>query len=626
MTLALRYRRRDHSAQTLVLSVAAGTLAVAGAVAATKFGRKLAASSGSTVLTGTATNVELQWNISSNQTITITQGTSVDMTTFLTNTTGQAPVIAYYAGPGLPVGVSLSSAGILNAEINAAVGDVGGHQLSATTSGPEYLQFVDRKPVGFQSLRNDTPTDLHASPSLWIEWNNRGGDWRDANDVSQGSTPYASTPQPSSFGVMSWNVAALVTRLLGRNTGFFLHKPGGGAGCYFESRESTSSNPKPTLQVVTNAGTFNPPLIADVAIENTTTDVGDSNYVRTPGLVKFDLSDVTGNVASATLSLYARASLSPGQAVLVDYLDAPRLFYDPANEIGGTVPGFAATLSQDRDLYTDSRVIDYTDFTSTAVMDAEFDILSGNHTGFVSWPEYGLTAWRVYGDAPPAGSTPSIANMSKFPVEPSSYPADGVANQGCPTEIYFRYGLLIESDVYINHHEHGTKLPGLQGAYEFGSRGASGVNSSNNWSARTEHSGKCSGNPHFYRFAAAYWYGGDHPLSQFSGVGLLRWSNLYNICLKANRKYWIEQRIKLNTPNGVGGWNSDGILQLWIDDVLIHSETNIPIRLTDLARFSEAPFGNFFHGGGSASLGPIHYQTAGWCTSTQRIGRPKVIA
>jgi Polysaccharide lyase 14 len=191
-------------------------------------------------------------------------------------------------------------------------------------------------------------------------------------------------------------------------------------------------------------------------------------------------------------------------------------------------------------------------------------------------------------------------------------------------DVYFRMMFSVGTDLREAFNELGMKLPGLAGSYEWSSSGAvtsppparDGI-----WEARLWHSKGSDAHPHLYR-GAIYWYGADHPLSRTQGVGLIRYFNLVKFFFQAGRKYCVEQHIKLNTPNKAGGFNSDGVIEVWIDGVPVHRETNVNIRKYPEAQIQDLPFVNVYHGGMGLPKGRYHVSLASFATATKYIGPP----
>src|SRR5262249_48440123 len=114
-----------------------------------------------------------------------------------------------------------------------------------------------------------------------------------------------------------------------------------------------------------------------------------------------------------------------------------------------------------------------------------------------------------------------------------------------------------------------------------------------------------------------HYYGADHSTADFPANALFLRANVKTIFLKPGQKYCIEQHFRLNTPDGRGGWNADGICEVWVDGVLMTRYADRQMRSNPLVQVSTAPFVNFYQGGTVAPLGPIHYQFSGMCVAAQ---------
>jgi len=130
--------------------------------------------------------------------------------------------------------------------------------------------------------------------------------------------------------------------------------------------------------------------------------------------------------------------------------------------------------------------------------------------------------------------------------------------------------------------------------------------------------------------------GGSQCRNVAFGYNYLRWSASPQICWGPGTQnnfenlgswdeqahllewHWVEQRVKLNTPG-----QFDGVAELWIDDVLYLSYTNLPIR----AAGDNALWGSMQHtaeyGGGGSTVDQNQYWWVDHTViSTTRIGRP----
>src|SRR6185436_112896 len=113
------------------------------------------------------------------------------------------------------------------------------------------------------------------------------------------------------------------------------------------------------------------------------------------------------------------------------------------------------------------------------------------------------------------------------------------------------------------------------------------------WTTRLWHTPQSlRGHPDIYHLAT-YYYGADHSIAQYSGVGDTRFSRGF---MKAGRVYSIEEEIKVNTiTNGVP--NADGVERIWLDGVLVYENTAIKMRGYDQVRIQDIPWVDIYHGG-----------------------------
>jgi len=432
-----------------------------------------------------------------------------------------------------------------------------------------------------------------------MKWTNVGGDYLDANNLLNGPTHYASTTYPS---IGPWDVTALVQKLLvDGNTGFFLSSATNAP--IVASRQSATP---PVLQITTTTGSFSPPCTVscwtDLASYQTLSQAN-TGYMkintigRGAAFLKFDLSGITGTVTSATLSVTVIDTPLPQNYVTrVDYLKMPALIWDTPRQLGGVVQGIAATVANDLALASHPAVIFYPSFANQAACEAagwsNLDF-NGNPptSSFVSWSQYGLTAMRF-------GSTttaPDILSWRRF-------------LGGSYTELYCRYLMKIDPDVYLGMNERGVKLPGFDSSFGGGAM-----------SYRMEHLAQSPSNKNAYGYFI-HAYDAEHSIAGNPSNAQNRPMNP-PACLVAGRIYCIEQYVKMNTDDGAGHYNSDGIVRIWIDGVLMSEDTTRKIRADQVPIY--AFFANFYHGGLQAPIAPIHYEFGGVCVATQYIGPPK---
>jgi hypothetical protein len=462
----------------------------------------------------------------------------------------------------------------------------------------------------------DCPSYDLSSRSFYWSWENAGGDWSDLNGSNQGSTPFATATITQSLAgqAITWSgggFTALIQKLVtDGNTGIYL-KPASGTSSAFATKEHATSALRPSFQIVTNTGTFNVSALRDVWLVNPTQsnpDGGVSTEMRQPFIVKPDLTTVTGVILSASMTLYTLASSqSVPCTVGAYYLRMPVLIYDPATQLGGTTTGLTATMTLDTELASNASVVFYPSFLNQAAVEAagwsnvDFNAGKPESGGFIPVPEYGINLLRI---------------RSRYPGHPFS---DGqtilswrrLFTDGLYQELYVRYLMKIDTAIYSGMNEGGVKLPGFEGS------------SLGGFSYRMEHLAQSEVNQNLY----SYWvhaYDATHPV----GSGAAENRQVGNIALQAGRTlpYCIEQRVKLNTEVG-GVWQSNGIIQIWVDDVLSYSDTTRKIVDVDNEDYIDNFFANFYHGGfGNTPTSQFYYDFGGVCVATQRIGRPPLVS
>jgi hypothetical protein len=148
---------------------------------------------------------------------------------------------------------------------------------------------------------------------LGLRWQNQNGDWLDANQVSQGATPWYTftVPVAGAVGVRTdFNVTTLAQRqLAGHNRGMTFKVPTTTNSGAFINISGTFSAFPPELVVTTTTGTFT--LIGDLGGLN----IGSLSALDTSGVFKLarnsrgfiqfpGLKGVTGTITAASLRLY----------------------------------------------------------------------------------------------------------------------------------------------------------------------------------------------------------------------------------------------------------------------------------------------------------------------------------
>jgi hypothetical protein len=460
-----------------------------------------------------------------------------------------------------------------------------------------------------------------------LAWRNTLGDWRDAQDKPQGPAPWATliVPVGDTPRQIVTDITTLVKHWLASgNTGLLLRA--GEGGCEFASREHADNHLRPTLAVVTAAGTCVCPCTADAALNASTYKSQGrqpSFAVTRPGstaVAQFDLSGVRGKVQSATLTLHCVKARTQ-TAIEVQRLDAPVLY------AGGGAPqlGLAQDYPHDQGIAAHRDVLFATDFAGT------------------SWREKYFTEGQVldptFAENPMSRSTCLRGQFVKGEV--GSCALDyrwSTHRQSEPEEVYFRYYVLLEKD--FGSTVDGNKMPGLAGRYgrwngryyevvcgNGGSRTTGLVSQTERgkvlcgWSMRgLGHQKPADDNP--YRELTAvgtYAYHADQA-GHFGDHW--RWGTAV---LEHDRWYCIEQYVKVNSVEGPfdalgnGTGRRDGVLRVWLDGQPVFEKTDIRFRHHPAIKIDEVWL-NWYHGGTQPAAATHHYRMANVVVARAYIG------
>lgn len=456
-----------------------------------------------------------------------------------------------------------------------------GPSSTLTQSKPQYLTWDG----------GSGPNKELWSLKLELKWKNAlTGDWLDANQVEQGTTPYAAT-RVSAAGPVTADVTGLVSRWIsnGYNKGFLL-KTTENAPFVFDGRTAADATRHPQLEVVTDRGTFKAPPLANANWTESSFSTYDSRASfqvssRTwTAIVQFDLTGIVGTVQSAKLTLHCK---SMQYAANLNIFEAnPPMFRDG----GGGLPaqlGIAASYPLDKNLQQHPSVLFAGDFSDLSA--------------FAGSPE---TATKIFDAA--TQSTYLRGNILKGELQGGTLERDVVRGKadGTPdkveTELYARYYVFLEdnwgSTVDAN------KMPGWDARMGYwhpgqhwepttgngGSR-CSGLKLWNSQVNTWEYQG-CSlrghggkrigdGNP----YDELFWIGGYvYNLDQVGSYGEeIKWNG---VILGKGRWYSIEQYVKMNSingpydSNGNGTGVKDGIYRVWVDGVLAYEKTGLRWR------------------------------------------------
>ncbi|NOY42543.1 MAG: DNRLRE domain-containing protein, partial [Planctomycetes bacterium] len=204
-----------------------------------------------------------------------------------------------------------------------------------------------------------------------LTWDNYMGDWRDSAGVAQGSSAYATSTliDDDTPGFQSWDVTSLVDewRAGAPNQGFYLRQVSGSGPFDFYSREHPVPGERPSLNVVTDAGTFVLPPITDTGLRSSSFgSPGDAPTFRIKSnsnsiLSRFDLSVIPegASVTNATFRLFSFAEFGSSSMDVGVF----RVFNDPGG-VAPVVQGLAQGFQGDAGIGAHPDVYVYTDFES----------------------------------------------------------------------------------------------------------------------------------------------------------------------------------------------------------------------------------------------------------------------
>ena len=235
---------------------------------------------------------------------------------------------------------------------------------------------------------------------------------------------------------------------------------------------------------------------------------------------------------------------------------------------------------------------------------------------FVDAPEFGTKAARFesrsenpYTKSGSDGST--IMNWRKYLNQNTKESSSGSAVGNVPlNDLYLRYCVLLEKDVWSGMTDLGVKLAGLTGRAD--GRGVNHV-AIPFWHAQPDSQGRIR--------LTTYWWGEDLLVSGYGG------DYIQGKYLLPDTWHCLEQHLKVNSVNPDGTPNADAVLEAWFDDELVYSRKNFVIhRVSPNSGWPleiNQVHGQIFHGGKQTPLTPIHYRVTGFALSHKRIGTPR---
>ena len=500
--------------------------------------------------------------------------------------------------------------------------------LAATSAGPQpeaslvFPNLVDtwaKDPNLVPGAGRDGATYVYTCYAMRSRWDRNHGDWLDAGGERYGA---------NNFGVLSVAIGgsgvdrtfpiapALIEKLRTRNTGIHLRPltaPSPGVPRFLARWHASGNGPR--LSVTTNIGTFACACtvstwfqqtgdflpLGEGATDPSSGQPGTLFYFSAPGMLKFDLSTVTGVVQSATLTL-RQTGHGAGPfpfSIAMNYIDPPPLRCAPSHYANPVVQGIASTVAKDADLANHPSVLWYHNITDDASITKNYlvttPIASGATNGpkheYVAWPEYGLNAFRGWG-GPKNQRMISWWKYAPY-LRPMPVPP--------PRELYLRYLLRLDPVNFAIADKEGMKLPGLEGAQ---------------FSYRCWHTWKSISNPGMYK-VTQYRY--DLDVAQEVPFA-------HEAYLQAGRTYAIEQYLRSNDLGSPSGGIANGINRLFIDGVQVFEQTNRRIRSAQETNVFGIPFINVYHGGLAYPLADYFVEISGICYSLEYVGPPRRIA
>lgn len=440
---------------------------------------------------------------------------------------------------------------------------------------------------GTESGTDGATRDYYNRAAL-LPWNHFMGDWRDADDVAQGNTPYATAHvvDDDTGKFVEWDVTTLVRQWLTGdvpNQGFFLRPLAGGGKIVLSSREDDQPDRRPSLVITGPDTTIELAPVADTFLTKSTYRSQGTQRTLTVssepehGLLRFDLARVKslGDVSKATLRLYTTRQYGS--------LDIGVFRCRQGHDVPPSEPrlGLASRYPNDQGISDDPKVIFATGFESddwhkqwsyAGKMDVIGPVSEDPARHFEPLLGRSLRVKIA------KGAHLGLNTLYKFERETGRE----------PEEIYFRYYLRLGSD--WNQTIQGGKMPGISGTYGVAGWGGRKVDGTNGWSARGS----------FFRsIPQNNPLGGLHPIGTYCYHADMKgtygdswvWNRGYGGYLENNRWYSVEQYLKLNTPD-----ERDGVFRAWIDGRLAFEKTDIRFRAVDRLKIEQI-WMNVYHGG-----------------------------
>lgn len=414
-----------------------------------------------------------------------------------------------------------------------------------------------------------------------LEWERRGGDWRDARGRRFGDSSYADAT-PGTVGAI-WDVTGLVRKWMeaGTRRGAMLLRTSSATGhATFYSREAKGPADWPML-VLEMAGARREMLkpTADTQLDcSTYTSLGRADKLQVMNGVNSVLEFLLPAGLSARKLTRAQLVLSNAAApggrdmrIGVFEMAAPEF---PKSSVSY---GLAADYPGDNGIERHPDVVYASGFDET-------------------W------SWRSRWSKEAAGNFDVVREASGLRFEPLAGKALSVNvkkgdNYGADLrlylkdlggerdELYFRYYLRLADD--WNPTLEGGKLPGLAGTYGKAGWGGRRSDGTNGWALQGA----------FFRAFAS-----DHPMRGLNQMATYAYHADMQTdygdhwiwpgaLFQRNRWYCIEQHVRLNRPGA-----ADGGIRVWIDGRLVMERSQVRLRTVERLHI-ETLWLNVWHGG-----------------------------
>ncbi len=496
---------------------------------------------------------------------------------------------------------------------------------------------------------SSAPTNMYWNNVLQFRWR-RGewGDWMDADQtplglMTAGARAYASLPVPAA-GRYTVAVTPLVRRWRnnGLNRGFYLRMRNNPFPVTFAGRTHATAAAQPQLVVVTDAGTYRLPARCNATWATSTTRIVSSSDLwrlsgQEPAILQFDLSQVSGNVSSATLEI-SSVNHEVGSTMangVVDVFEADPPSFAVPTSVPSPELGVAAAAGSFHGLASHPSVLFSDDFSTPGWTD----------TGWAFAPQ------RVAN--PATGTTYARGSFRAGANESASIRKDVVGGTGrngevdvVRPELYGQYWLYLEPDFGTAGRSTAIKIPAMGVQYGW-------WNDVGYWQQTTGNGGSQGTGLKVWNAARGKWEYQGHSIRILTGVKAednSAYANLfavafypYNldqngpfpageswpyVALEIGSWYCIDLFIKQNSMSGAqdadGNYataHADGELKAWVNGLPAFSKSTYRWR-------RHADFGvqgiwiDFYHGGIDPAPYDMHYRIDRVTLATEYIGPP----